>query len=524
MPECVRGVGVPTQGLMAVHPQYKVRPACFALQHFLVAERNAGETCLHALIEKSAAGARLGAGFIKDRRGVPATAGGTGLEDITVHCRDLTRIVMERMGEIPIRLIHAAYAFLAVDVPDLDRRPGYGQTNPYFRTITAQLQPLFQFGYGCLKLVITVIAHGVAHQTGADAHGRGRIPGKIQFRQQIRYHVRTRSHVDRIHSAMRGVFLDSDTLKPEELELMRLEQSGPDWSFYGHTMPEEVSERIAEAEVVITNKVVLDRARIEAALNLQLICVAATGTNNVDLDAAREHGVAVCNVTGYATPSVAQHTLALMLGLATRWRQYHADVRQGVWSGGHTFCRLDYPVVELAGKTLGIVGYGTLGRAVADLGRALGMKVVVAQSLAPGAAHSGERVELEELLSRSDVVSLHCPQTPATQKLINADTLARVKTGALLVNTARGGLIEPRALLDALNQGRLGGAALDVLEQEPPPADHPLINADHPNLIITPHNAWVSRDCRQRLLDGIADNIRSWRSGALRNCVNGLTG
>jgi glycerate dehydrogenase len=323
---------------------------------------------------------------------------------------------------------------------------------------------------------------------------------------------------------MRGVFLDSDTLKPEELELMSLEQSGPEWTFFGHTTPEQVSERIAEAEVVITNKVVLGRARIEAAPKLQLICVAATGTNNVDLDAARDHGIPVCNVTGYATPSVAQHTLALMLGLATRWHQYRADVRDGVWSGGPTFCRLDYPVVELAGKTLGIVGYGTLGQAVADLGRALGMRVLVAQSLAPGAAHSSERVELDELLAQSDVVSLHCPQTPETERLINTDTLARMKPGAFLVNTARGGLVEPRALLDALDQGRLGGAALDVLEQEPPPADHPLVNAEHPNLIITPHNAWVSRDCRQRLLDGIAGNIRSWRAGALQNCVNGLAG
>ncbi len=321
---------------------------------------------------------------------------------------------------------------------------------------------------------------------------------------------------------MRGVFLDSDTLQPEELELMSLEQSGPAWTLYRHTTPEQVNERIADADVVITNKVVLDREGIEAASQLQLICVAATGTNNVDLDAARERGIPVCNVTGYATPSVAQHTLALILGLATRWHQYSRDVDQGVWSAGHTFCRLDYPVVELAGKRLGIVGYGTLGRAVAELGRALGMEVLVAQSMAPGAPRSRQRWDLNDVLAQSDVLSLHCPQTPETEKLMNAQTLAQLKPGALLVNTARGGLVEPAALLDALDQGRLGGAALDVLEEEPPPANHPLLNADHPNLIITPHNAWVSRDCRQRLLDGIADNIRGWDAGALQNCVNGL--
>mgnify|MGYP006293382215 CR=1 FL=1 len=321
---------------------------------------------------------------------------------------------------------------------------------------------------------------------------------------------------------MRGVFLDSDTLKPDELDPATLEHSGPDWTFYGHTRPQEVAERIADAQVVITNKVVLDRERIENAESLRLICVAATGTNNVDLDAAREAGIPVSNVTGYATASVAQHTLALILGLATRWHQYNADVRAGAWSRSHTFALLDHPVVELAGKTLGIIGHGTLGRAVAQLGRALGMTVLIGESLAPDRASPADRTALTDLLARSDVVSLHCPQTPETQGLINADTLARMKPGAFLVNTARGGLVEPHALLDALHRGHLGGAALDVLEQEPPPADHLLLNADLPNLIITPHNAWVSRDCRQRLLDGVAENVRAWAEGGLRNCVNGL--
>lgn len=321
---------------------------------------------------------------------------------------------------------------------------------------------------------------------------------------------------------MQGVFLDTATLKPEELDRSRLEGGGLQWTFHEVTESAQVAGRIAGAAVVVTNKVVLDRALIAGADALRLICVSATGTNNVDLDVAREFGVPVCNVTGYATASVAQHTLALMLGLATNWHRYDRDVKDGAWSDSPVFCLMHHPVVELAGRTLGIIGYGELGRAVAELGRALGMRVLVSRSLAPGAAHGDDRVPLETLLAESDVVSLHCPQTPETTGLINRDTLALMKPGALLVNTARGGLVEPEALLDALSSGHLGGAALDVLEREPPPADHPLLQAPPANLIITPHNAWVSRACRQRLLDGVAANIRAWTEGGLRNCVNGL--
>lgn len=321
---------------------------------------------------------------------------------------------------------------------------------------------------------------------------------------------------------MRGVFLDSATLQPEELDLTALRASGPEWIFHEHTVPSEAAARIQGAAVVITNKVVLDRALIEQADALRLICVSATGTNNVDLDAAGEHGIPVCNVTGYATASVAQHSLALMLGLATRWRDYDRDVRAGVWSQSRTFCRLDHPVVELAGRTLGVIGYGTLGRAVALLAEALDMRVLVAESLRPGAESMPGRTPLDELLANSDVISLHCPLTPETERLINADTLATMKPGALLINTARGGLVDEPALLEALRHGSLGGAALDVLSQEPPPADHPLVTADLPHLIITPHSAWVSGACRQRLLDGVAANIRAWAAGRLQNCVNGI--
>ncbi|WP_066962418.1 D-2-hydroxyacid dehydrogenase [Microbulbifer sp. Q7] len=304
---------------------------------------------------------------------------------------------------------------------------------------------------------------------------------------------------------MRGVFLDTLTMKLEELDTAALKNALDQWDFFETTSPEQAAERIANADVVITNKVVLDRQLIESAPNLKLICVCATGTNNIDLDAAAEKNIPVKNVTGYTGASLAQHTLALILALATRWHQYHADVRNGSWATSPVFCRLDYPVIELAGKKLGIIGYGDLGQKVAQLGQALGMDVLVAESFS-GAQKAG-RVPLSQLLAESDVISLHCPLTPATDQMVDAAFLAAMKPSAFLINTARGGLVDEKALLAALHNGDIAGAALDVLSVEPPPADHPLLADDIPNLIITPHNAWISRESRQRLLDGVVDNI-----------------
>ncbi|WP_111655502.1 D-2-hydroxyacid dehydrogenase [Isoalcanivorax indicus] len=320
---------------------------------------------------------------------------------------------------------------------------------------------------------------------------------------------------------MLGVFLDTATMGPEDLDFSGLREAltGPDnslpeWRFHDQTAPAQVAARIAEADVVVTNKVVLDAGLVAGAPRLKLICVSATGTNNVDLDAAAARGIPVCNVRDYAGASLAQHTLALMLGLATRWHDYQADVRAGVWSQSPTFCLMHRPVMELAGKTLGIVGYGTLGRAVATLAQAFGMQVKVAASLRPGASVEPGRVPLDVLLAEVDVLSLHCPLTDDTRHLIGAAQLAAMKPEAFLINTARGALIDEAALASALRQGEIAGAALDVLGQEPPPADHVLLAPDIPNLIITPHNAWISRECRQRLLEGVADNIRDWVRGA----------
>ena len=317
---------------------------------------------------------------------------------------------------------------------------------------------------------------------------------------------------------MQGVFLDTETVNPEQLDFSALEAL-MSWTFHPFTAPAERIARLQGAEVVITNKVVLDADTLAACPSLKLICICATGTNNVDLAAARAQGITVCNVSGYARASVAQHTLTLMLSLATRWHDYDRDVKAGAWSQAAHFCLLHHPIMELAGKTLGVMGYGDLGREVARLAEALGMQVCVAESFQAHGGQSG-RVSLAELLPQADVLSLHCPLTPQTDKLVNAAFLAQMKPGALLINTARGSLIDEPALADALRSGHLGGAGLDVLSSEPPPADHPLLADDIPNLIITPHNAWGTRECRQRLLDGVVENIRQWQAGSAINVVS----
>ena len=319
---------------------------------------------------------------------------------------------------------------------------------------------------------------------------------------------------------MRGVVLDLDTLHPADLTLDGLQASLPQWQLYDRTLPGQVVERLEDAEVAVTNKVVIDATAMAALPALKLICVSATGTNNVDLQAASQHGVVVCNVRDYAAASLAQHVMALLLGLATRWHEYAADVREGEWSRSPMFCLMHRPVVELAGKTLGIIGYGVLGREVARLAAAFGMTVLVSDSLRSGVARQADRLPLEDLLKQSDVVSLHCPLDAGTQQLVNEEFLAAMKPGAFLINTARGGLVDEAALKRALLGGQLGGAALDVLSVEPPPAQHLLLDSAIPNLIITPHNAWVSRECRQRLLDGVVANVLAWRAGTPTCQVN----
>ncbi len=316
---------------------------------------------------------------------------------------------------------------------------------------------------------------------------------------------------------MRGVFLDLASIDTGDLRLEGLREALPDWAWYDTTRSEQVAERIAGADVVVSNKVVLDRALIAEAPALRLIAVAATGTNNIDVAAANEFGVTVSNVRAYATPAVVQHTFALMLALATRLPQYTAAVEAGDWARSEQFCLLDYPIFELAGRTLGIVGYGELGQAVARAARAFGMEVLVAAR--PGQRPGPGRIALDALLPQVDVLSLHCPLTEQTRGLIDARALALLPDHALLINTARGGIVDESALAAALRTGHIGGAGVDVLSVEPPRAGNPLLEAGIPNLILTPHTAWASRESRQRMLDEVAYNIRAFVDGEPRNRV-----
>jgi glycerate dehydrogenase len=315
----------------------------------------------------------------------------------------------------------------------------------------------------------------------------------------------------------RGVLLDLATIDRGDVDLAALRGACGAWTLHERTPPEQTGDRLADAEVVVTNKVVLDRDHLRSTPSLSLVCVAATGTNNVDLEAARELGIAVSNVTAYATPAVVQHVFALMLAHATRLAEYQQAVRDGAWARSDQFCLLDYPIRELASLTLGIVGYGELGRGVAKVAEAFGMQVLVAQR--PGRPAEPGRLPLADLLPRVDVLSLHCPLTETTRNLIGAAELGLMRPDALLINTARGGIVDERALADALRRGVIGGAAVDVLTVEPPRDGNPLLDLSLPNLIVTPHTAWASRESRQRLIDEVAENIRAFSGGIARNRV-----
>lgn len=315
---------------------------------------------------------------------------------------------------------------------------------------------------------------------------------------------------------MLGVFPDRASLG-DDIDLNRLEQTLPRWHCYGESSHEALLARVREATVIVTNKVMIDEAVMQAAAQLKLICISATGTNNVDLVAAKRRNIAVCNVPLYSTAAVAQHVFTLMLALSTRLLDYHQAVAQGHWQRSRHFCLLDFPIRELAGKTLGIVGYGAIGQAVAGIAAAFGMRTMIAAR--SGAALGPERVALHDLLPQVDVLSIHCPLTPETRGLIGEAELKRLPTHALLINTARGGIVDEAALAQALINGELGGAGIDVLTDEPPVHGNPLLAKGIPNLIVTPHIAWASREARQRLIDEVTLNIEAFLQGRIRHRV-----
>ncbi len=283
--------------------------------------------------------------------------------------------------------------------------------------------------------------------------------------------------------------------------------------YFDNSAHHQLIERIGPAQIVIVNKIALPAATLAMAPNLRLVVLAATGTDNVDLATARERGIAVANIRDYCTPSVAQHVMGLILALTHHLPRYHEQVRQGAWGRSAAFCLFDYPIRELAGLTLGIVGFGTLGRAVARLAEAFGMSIAIARRPGTGISADPQRLPLPALLDIADVLTLHCPLTPATRHLIGAAQLEQMKPDALLINTARGALVDSAALAAALRNGLIAGAGIDVLSQEPPVDGDPLLAPDLPNLIITPHTAWAALESRQRGMDQVTENIASFLAG-----------
>ena len=317
---------------------------------------------------------------------------------------------------------------------------------------------------------------------------------------------------------MKAVFLDYESLDQHDLDLSALEASFDTLSLYPSTSQAQLLERVQHADVLISNKVIVDAATIQQCPNLKLILISATGTNNIDLIQARAQGIVVCNCQGYGTSAVAQHTLTLMLALATSLLQYDRAVQQGQWNKSPIFCLLDFPIVELEGKTLGILGYGELGQAVAKLAEAFGMKVLVGSL--PNRPSDSSRIPFTELLAQVDFLSLHCPLTEDTRDLIDAKAFDAMKPSAFLINCARGGIVNEQALADALVQGKIAGAATDVLTVEPPKEGNVLLESHLPNLIVTPHSAWGSVDARQRIVQQMVENAEAFKAGQPIRQVN----
>ena len=309
---------------------------------------------------------------------------------------------------------------------------------------------------------------------------------------------------------MNAVFLDYESLDKNDLDFSALHAVFSQLELYPSTLATQVLARVQHADVIISNKVVLDAETLKQCSSLKLILISATGTNNIDLAQAKAQGITVCNCQGYGTSAVAQHTLMLMLALATSVIQYDRAVKQGEWNKSPIFCLLDFPIVELVGKTLGILGYGELGQAVAKLAEAFGMKIIV--GALPNRS-TENRVALSELLPQVDFLSLHCPLTEETRDLIDSQAFERMKPSAFLINCARGGIVNEQALATALRTGQIAGAATDVLSVEPPKEGNVLLADDIPNLIITPHNAWGSVDARQRIVQQLTENALAFKQG-----------
>lgn len=314
---------------------------------------------------------------------------------------------------------------------------------------------------------------------------------------------------------MRAVFLDKETFS-SAIELNAIEQQVSQLTCYANTSPNDVISRCIDAEIIITNKVLITAAVLAALPQLKLICISATGFNNIDIDAASKRSIAVTNVSGYAGQSVAQYVFAQLLEYYQQTQHHNNNTKQGFWSNSEAFCYHGNGFTELAGKTLGIIGYGNLGKAIATIARAFNMLVLISERPKTTEIRSG-RTAFDTVIEQADIISLHCPQTLDTEQLINSDVLSRMKSSAVLINTARGALIDDNALLQALKNKEIAYAVLDVLSQEPPPQDHILLNSGLANLKITAHIAWASFESQQRLINFLSDNIVAYKNNQRLN-------
>ncbi|UUO24557.1 D-2-hydroxyacid dehydrogenase [Colwellia sp. M166] len=317
---------------------------------------------------------------------------------------------------------------------------------------------------------------------------------------------------------MRAVFLDYQTFS-QSLDLSTINQVVSNLNLHATTSPSQVVQHSANAEIILTNKVELSRETLSQLPDLKLICVTATGINNVDIAAAKALGIAVTNVSGYAKNTLVQYIFAQLLAHFSQIEHHNRNTQQGLWQKSETFCLHGNGSIELAGKSIAIIGYGALGQKVADIAKAFDMTVLIAER--PGATTiRPERMAFLAAIEQADIISLHCPQTPETQGMFNAELFARMKTSAILINTARGALINNQDLLSALNNDEIACAILDVLEQEPPPKDHILLAAQSPKLKITAHIAWASQQAQQALLNLVARNITAFKQGEHTNRVD----
>lgn len=318
---------------------------------------------------------------------------------------------------------------------------------------------------------------------------------------------------------MKIVILDGNALNPGDLSWDPIREFGEVTVYPRTESLEDTIQRIGDHEIVLINKVPITEEVFEACPNIKLICVQATGYNVVDCVAAKRRGIPVCNVPSYSTAAVAQFTMALLLEVCHRIGHHDRLVHEGKWCESESFCFWDSQQMELAGKTMGIIGFGSIGQAVGRLAKVLGMEVITySRSIRPEGKEIAEYVDLDTLLARSDVISLHCPLFPETEKMINAQTIGKMKDGVILLNTSRGGVIDEEAVSVALRSGKIRAAAVDVVSEEPMHRENPLLTA--PNCIITPHMAWAPIETRQRLLGVVAENIRGFLEGTPRNVVN----